>query len=195
MLKYNGRSYFILEPIPQGKTMKQKKGFTLIELLVVVLIIGILASVALPQYKVAVEKARSVEALTLISAMEKAVNLYILENGYPASGIDLVGSTASPDGVANRLDIDVEHILTCDQDGGDKCRSKYFFYDAWCNSSNLCHYRASRREDGATTKPNQYYLDKKTDGTKKCTWYEAYPYSKKICNSLESQGWQTVKGE
>ena len=61
-----------------------KKGFTLIELLVVVLIIGILASVALPQYQKAVMKARATEIKTFLADVEKAVNLYVLEHdGYP----------------------------------------------------------------------------------------------------------------
>ena len=58
-----------------------KKGFTLIELLVVVLIIGILSSVALPQYTKAVRKARIVEARTILSSLIKAEDLYVLENG------------------------------------------------------------------------------------------------------------------
>lgn len=58
-----------------------KKGFTLIELLVVVLIIGILSSVALPQYQKAVEKARMTEVWTTIKSIEDALTIYGLETG------------------------------------------------------------------------------------------------------------------
>ena len=64
------------------------KAFTLIELLVVVLIIGILAAVALPQYQVAVMKSRVATLRPLLAAVVNAQKAYYLANGTYATEFD-----------------------------------------------------------------------------------------------------------
>ena len=58
-----------------------KKGFTLLEMLVVVLIIGILAGIAIPQYQMAVTKAKVASILPIMRRWKDALTEYKLQHG------------------------------------------------------------------------------------------------------------------
>ena len=72
-------------------TRRSPKGFTLIELLVVVLIIGVLAAVAVPQYKVAVARSRITTILPLVKNIQQAQEVYYLNTGIYSPHIKNLG--------------------------------------------------------------------------------------------------------
>ncbi len=80
--------------------MKNKKGVTLIELLVVVLIIGILAAIAVPQYQKAVGKSRYTQWYTLGKALKDAEERYYLANGKYTTSFDDLDISLAQKGAA-----------------------------------------------------------------------------------------------
>ncbi|MBI3322820.1 MAG: prepilin-type N-terminal cleavage/methylation domain-containing protein [Candidatus Omnitrophica bacterium] len=94
------------------------KGFTLMELLIVVIIVGILASIALPQFKVMTRRARATEAQNMVGAILTAEWVYYQENNA------FVASTSAnvfPAALGISVPGDANSIFDYTSDGATPC--------------------------------------------------------------------------
>lgn len=79
---------------------KNKSGFTLLEIIIVIIIVGVLASLALPRFFETVEFSRSSEAVTYIGAIKRGLETCALmsgeENWVPCNTVQEGGLATAP---------------------------------------------------------------------------------------------------
>ena len=151
---------------PQGREITTH-GFTLIELLVVVLIIGILAAVAVPQYRIAVEKSHAIEAIANVKAVANAQKVYYLANGEYATDI-------------SKLDITNNDSLTLSSNSN-------WYFSLTTASSNPRVYAGRQGKNVSYGKGRWYIIYELTKNTLYCATQQNDETSKKICKTFSTE--------
>ena len=155
-----------------------KKAFTLIELLVVVLIIGILAAIALPQYQVTITRTKLMRTIPLIESLHQAQERYYLANGTYSQG-------TTRDSYDN-LDIELPDNAEWDHNsrsmyiGEARITMTPISAEVWFDDLTLGYVSVF---DHMTQKYNNTEVT--AAGKKGCSYYNHhYVLAKKVCDGL-----------
>jgi type II secretion system protein G len=109
-------------------------GFTLVELLATIVIVGILASIALPNYLNQLTRTRQSEAASSITQFQNAIVAFADENGiYPTSWKDLneVAAIMTPSGATTQKDFKKMTLASvgCEKEGQNNCYTVEVIYE------------------------------------------------------------------
>ena len=156
IVKFYAVDELLNDPLHKTKTKPMNnKAFTLLELLMVVIIIGILATFAMPEYAKFKEKAYAAEAVNVLSAIKDAQFRYKMETGSYANG-DIL------------LDIEIED-------------SKYWRYRIFDASDSSFIVLATRRkgtpvfDEFGGVSPHWQTITLNWDDNTGVTWYGDHP--------------------
>ncbi len=166
------------------RTENTRRGFTLIELLVIVLIIGILAAIALPQYQKAVWKSRVKGMTPTLRGIVEAMDYYYMEKGSFTSKWNDVTLSLPCQHVPNSSGADLyacnnEWLLTLNNDGAVMA--------AYCPGKNTSYWPCINVRDLQLEYYSQHSsADTSLVGQYRCVSWDSI--GKSVCTSLLEEG-------